>query len=53
MDDSAPAQIEEVLAHTSIAGAPPLPSTNMGKSMFNGYPLTQLNSPLRRLLTLT
>ena len=53
VDDSATAQIEEVLAYTSIASTSALPSTYMGKGMLNGHPFAQLGTPLRCLLTLS
>jgi hypothetical protein len=52
VDDRAPAEIEEVLAHTAIASATALPSTHMSKSMLNGHPFPQLGTSLRDLLAL-
>ncbi len=52
VDDSTAAQIEEVLAHTSIASTAALPSAHMSKGMLNGHPFAQLGTPLRRLLAL-
>src|SRR5258707_807682 len=46
------AQIEEVLARSTIARPSSLPMTNMSQRMLNGDPLTQLASSLRGLLTL-
>ncbi len=53
VDHGATAQIEEILAHSAIPSASPLPSTNMGKCMLNGHALAQFGSPLRSLLTLS
>src|SRR6266487_4732220 len=52
MDDSATAQIEEILAQPTIACASSLPVTNMCESMLNGHTLAQFVASLRRLLTL-
>src|SRR2546426_11349025 len=52
VDDSATAQIEEILAQPTIACASSLPVTNMCESMFNGHTLAQFVASLRRLLTL-
>jgi hypothetical protein len=51
VDDRAPAQIEEIFAHASIACAPSLPSTDMCKRMLNGDPFAQLSPSFRGLLT--
>ena len=40
VDDSAATQIEEILVHTSIAGALPFPSTDMGEGVFHGDSFT-------------
>lgn len=53
VDDNAPAQIEEVLAHTSIASTTSLPLTDMGQSMLDGYPFAQLGASLHGLLALS
>jgi hypothetical protein len=53
VDDSATAQIEEILAQAAIAGASSLPSTDVRQGMLNGYPLAQFAAPLRSLLALT
>ena len=37
MDDGATAQIEEILAHPTIACASSLPVADMGESMLNGH----------------
>ena len=52
VDDSAPTEIEEILAQPAIASASPLPPTNMSKRMLNGHTLTQLGPPLWGLLAL-
>ena len=52
VDDSAAAQIEEILAQPPIACASSLPPTNMGESMFNRDSLAQLGPSLRSLLAL-
>lgn len=51
VDDSAPAQIEEILACAAIAGASALPPTNMREGMLHCHPLTQPGAPLRSVLT--
>ena len=53
VDDSAATQIEEILAHTPIAGALALPSTDMGEGVFHSDSFTQPGATLRRLLTLS
>src|SRR5712691_12781745 len=53
VDDSAAAQIEEVLMHTSIASTASLPLTYMSQSVLDGYPFAQLSTPLRSLLALS
>ncbi len=50
MDHSTAAQIEEILAQAAIAGASPLPPTNMSKRMLNGDPFAQFGTSFRRLL---
>jgi hypothetical protein len=45
------AQIEEVLAHASIASASSLPLTYMSQGMLNCHPFAQLSTSLRGLLT--
>jgi hypothetical protein len=52
VDDSALAQIEEILAEFAITCPPPLPPANMGQGMLNGHPFTKLSAPLWSLLTL-
>jgi hypothetical protein len=52
VDDRAAAQIEEVLAHASIASTSALPPTNMSQGMLNCHPFAQLCTSLRRLLAL-
>ncbi len=52
VDDRTAAQIEEVLAHSTIACPSSLPTTNMSQCMLNSDPFTQLASSLRGLLTL-
>ena len=52
VDDSAPAQIEEILAQTAITGVSSLPLTHMSKGMLDGYPLAQFGSSLHGLLAL-
>ena len=51
VDNRASAQIEEILPYTSVAGASPLPSTNMGQRVFDSNPFTQIGSSLWGLLT--
>lgn len=46
VDDGIPAQVEEILAHSPIAGTSPLPPTNMGQRMLNGYLLTEFGSTI-------
>src|SRR6266700_714066 len=53
VDDRTSAQIEEILAHTSIASMASLPPANMGKGMLNGHPFTEFSPSLWRLLALT
>ncbi len=53
VNDGAAAQIKEILAHTSVAGASPLPSPNMGEGVFYGNPFTEPGASLRGLLTLS
>jgi hypothetical protein len=38
VDNSAAAQIEEILTQSTITGASSLPPANMGEDMFNSYP---------------
>jgi hypothetical protein len=52
VDDGTPAQVEEILARSPIAGASPLPPTNMGQCMLNGYPLTEFGPTFWCPLTL-
>jgi hypothetical protein len=53
VDDSATTQIEEVLAHASIASTASLPLTYMSQSVLYGYPFAQVSPSLHRLLALT
>jgi hypothetical protein len=53
VDDSATAQIEEVLAHTSIASTASLPLTYMSQGMLDGNLFAQLSTSLHSLLALT
>jgi hypothetical protein len=53
VNHSATTQIEEILAHSEMPSASPLPSTNMSKRMLNGHTFAQLGPPLRGLLTLS
>ena len=41
VDNGTPAQIEEILAYTSVAGASALPSPHMGQRMLNSDSLAQ------------
>jgi hypothetical protein len=50
VDDGTAAQIEEILTQAAIAGASPLPPTNMSKRMLNGDPFAQFGTSFRRLL---
>ena len=52
MDDRATAQIEEILAHPTIACASSLPVADMGERMLYSHPFAQFVTSLRRLLTL-
>jgi hypothetical protein len=53
VNDGAAAQVEEILAHPSIAGTSPLPLTNMGQGVFHSDPFTQFGSSFCRYLTLS
>jgi hypothetical protein len=53
VDNGAPAQIEEILAHSTIPSTSPLPPTHTSQSMLDGHPFAQFGSSLRRLLTLS
>jgi hypothetical protein len=52
VDDGATAQIEEILAHPSIACTSALPPPDMGECMLTGDPFAQFGPPLRSLLAL-
>jgi hypothetical protein len=52
VNDRTTAQIEEVLAHTSIASTASLPLTYMSQGMLDGYPFAQFGSSFCRLLAL-
>jgi hypothetical protein len=52
VNDGAPAQIEEILAHSQIPCTVSLPLPHMGKGMLNRDPLAQFGSPFPGLLTL-
>ena len=53
VDDSAAAQIEKVLAHTSVASTASLPLTNMSQGMLDGHLFAQFGPSLNGLLALT
>jgi len=53
VNDGATAQVEEILAHPSIAGTSALPLTNMGQGVFHSDPFTQFGSSFCRYLTLS
>lgn len=53
VNDSATAQVEEILAHTTIAGASTLPPADMGQIMFHCHPFTKFRSSLRCQLPLS
>jgi hypothetical protein len=50
VNDSTTAQVEEILAHATIAGAAALPPAYMGQGMLDGYPFTKLSAPSGSLL---
>jgi hypothetical protein len=47
VDDSAAAQIEEILAHAPVARASALPVPHMGEGMLNRHPFAQFGSSRR------
>ena len=53
VDESTPAQVEEILAYATVAGTSALPPANMREGMFHCHPLTQAGPSLRGLLTLS
>ncbi len=52
VDDSAPPQIEKILAQAAIACTPSLPVPNMCEGVLNRYPLAQFATSLWGLLAL-
>jgi hypothetical protein len=52
VDDGAATQVKEVLAAPTIAGAPPLPVTDMRQGMFDGDALPELGASSGRELAL-
>jgi hypothetical protein len=52
VDDSAAAEIEEILPQPAIACASSLPLTNMCEGMLNGHPFAQFRPSFWRLLAL-
>lgn len=52
VDNSATAQIEEVLAHSSITGASSLPLTDVSQGLLDSHSFAQLSTSLHRLLAL-
>jgi hypothetical protein len=52
VDNGTSAQVEEILAHSSIPSASPLPPTDVRERMLNRDPLAQDLSTFRRLLSL-
>jgi hypothetical protein len=52
VDHGTATHIEEILAQTAIASAPPLPVTDVGQGMLNRHPLAQFAASVRRLLAL-
>ena len=50
VDDGAPAQIEKILAWTTISCAPSLPVANVGEGVLNRYPLAEFAATFWSLL---
>src|SRR5690348_1044563 len=53
LDNGTPPQVKQVLADTAIAGAPPLPASDMGQHMLYHDALAQLGTPQRGQLPLS
>jgi hypothetical protein len=53
VDNGTSAEIEEILAQSTIARTSSLPPTNMGQGMLDRYSFTQFGSSFWRLLTLS
>ena len=52
VDEGTAAQVQEILARPTVAGAPALPVPHVRQGMFDGDPLAQLGAAGRRPLTL-
>jgi hypothetical protein len=49
VDDRAASEVEEALAGAAIAGAAPLPATDVSEGVLDGHSLTELGPALRKL----